>query len=66
VSQSHEHVLSLEVELAGAAHATSLANELRSFFKDEVLARGNEYRCERCRCAGARGRAGRTGRAEPC
>ncbi|KAG2429208.1 hypothetical protein HXX76_010978 [Chlamydomonas incerta] len=47
VSQSHEAVLSLEVHLSTRVHSVEAG--LKSYFEDEVLDEGNEYRCERCR-----------------
>ncbi|GLC37506.1 hypothetical protein PLESTB_001754900 [Pleodorina starrii] len=47
VSQSHEPVLGLQVDLG--PRVGSVEAGLRASFADEVLGQGNEYRCERCR-----------------
>ncbi|PNH09398.1 Ubiquitin carboxyl-terminal hydrolase 18, partial [Tetrabaena socialis] len=47
VSQSHECILSLEVDLTSRVH--SVDSGLRSYFADEVLDSSNQYKCERCR-----------------
>ncbi|KAG2426375.1 hypothetical protein HYH02_014803 [Chlamydomonas schloesseri] len=47
ISQSHEPMLSLEVHLSTRVHSVEAG--LKSYFEDEVLDEGNEYRCERCR-----------------
>nr|BCL66200.1 hypothetical protein [Volvox reticuliferus] len=46
VSQSHESVLGLEVNLG--SRVSSVEAGLRGYFADEVLDEGNEYRCDRC------------------